>query len=955
MAHRPALSAPESESELVKQLRQAQLATPDPNDTGAVWLKPVLRTLRDTQLTATTPPAQLYLTTQLLHTVATRSLVPPAKWRYNLGPVLTFALDLLPSPARPAQPAIYSSYPLVLQTLAILLREHSAVYTNYHDRLLNTLDYLAHAPTGSPHQALAPPALDVLLALCTRVGAKQPRLTRTVGRIYLAVLERGSEAGHRPRLLALRGLKAVFSEDKRALAEDLARVVTVINAVLYDNPYRLRPTSDSDVTECGWSDAVTPHVATYRAPRRVALVAQALVTLAAFGRAYPRHLPACWDQYLPESTVDVRPTLFTLLRSDPQPEVYQQTLMTLAALLDRASLVLSQADGRRRIASYTPLAVRLAHMVTEVHRRLLDLLVREPADAETQDRLMRCVQPLVLHCPYPHLDPGLPTQIAAALLPLMADLDRPLPSGQAMGLYALLLSRIPATLALLRTAQIGTLPRPATTVIASLLFDTARPTELRIEVARLYAAISRVDPTSLPLETLTPLLTQFSHAPPALQVELLQCLVARRFPAHGGDPADLPPTTTASTSPVDPDDRPSPEDWRQYIDILVLPYITGSDTVQRRAVFEFLAAFPPAAIDALHPPQYGSVAHLTLAGTEPCNPPPVQAAAYRALGFFSATRAFREDLGFVMNSLDRARTGAAATTEPSGPAVRQQAAWALANLSDALRWLHDSHPEDLAELLRIDTLCHLSELGLRLLGGDDRVRISALRLLGNLYRLLPAEWFDRYATTLVHPTLNATAKLITSGPFKVQWNACHAVGNMLAGPGFTASGVVPSCPRTGSTPLIDALLKALTTSKNLKVRRNAAVALATPTAILVYGPVARVTHAALDTLEDCINGLLDEARVGPAGRSADDTEQDRPLLRQLLALAEMNRPGRSSLHEPTQRLLLATLDLFQHFRGLLALPESNPPAHGAAVADLDLGAQVEAKLAALGLLPAPLQ
>ncbi|KAI5057555.1 hypothetical protein GOP47_0027570 [Adiantum capillus-veneris] len=181
------------------------------------------------------------------------------------------------------------------------------------------------------------------------------------------------------------------------------------------------------------------------------------------------------------------------------------------------------------------------------------------------------------------------------------------------------------------------------------------------------------------------------------------------------------------------------------------------------------------------------------------------------------------------------------STRDSALVVRITASWALANLCDALRCASEGNNGVSISL----SFKALAECAMRLSKDNDKVRANAVRALGNLIRVIKFDsdntstltrlahdinphhpeqlhlkasekysWLERVVQTLV--------SCVTTGNVKVQWNVCHALGNLFLNKSILLSDM------GWSTSVYSILLLLLRDSKNFKIRIQAASALAVP-------------------------------------------------------------------------------------------------------------------------------
>ncbi|KAJ1980284.1 hypothetical protein H4R34_002510 [Dimargaris verticillata] len=722
---------------------------------------------------------------------------------------------------------------------------------------LKSLDQLRHDPTR-PLQATLD-ALGSVAKACAQAGTKQPTLTAEAGTVLIAVLVQKSTqlttslpptqrtATARVVAQTLRSVKACLVADKRALAPHTAELTSALQVCLFHRmprqlhlthlPSPTRPiSSESEFTEYPLSDA--PGRAA-RATRGEMVVRQALVCLAAAVKSYPRLLSTIWDQYLPEATVDTRPNLFTLLRQETNSQTRSQVLLTLFTLLDHARSLLQLADDRYSPTAFTPLAVRVARMVSEVHRRLYGLL---SGDAGIEQRVLglRCLAVVASHCPYDHLQLPLVPQLCDAIQPCLCHSD-PLVQVQALTALTALVSRTERLSSQLFSTIMSCKARyrghtdTLTNVCQVGAFDGTGELLVRQALGHLMVALVNAYPaqlTSIVPTWLENTSTHFEASPPSLQVEFIN--VVEACYKHGMLENSVLSSTTSTPIP-----------GNQYVETLVLRHIGNVGPPVRTALYDLVASIPPKVFESLAASQCNAVAHLTLAGTED-DSSEVQVAAFRALGFLAMHQIYREDLVFIVDALHRVSHDAIPQTLL---ATRIKAAWAFANLTDAMAWAIQHTPADAALYFNGPLWEGLVRSGLALLPGDERLKISGLRVLGNLLGMAQTAWF-RQGGRDVSRVLPTLAKQVGQGPFKVRWNACHALGNILKNPTLPAVGEWNQCVRQS----VEALVQALDNPKNMKVRINATTALGSPPTLDNYGG----SDAAVNTAESILKATQAE-------------------------------------------------------------------------------------------------
>lgn len=133
----------------------------------------------------------------------------------------------------------------------------------------------------------------------------------------------------------------------------------------------------------------------------------------------------------------------------------------------------------------------------------------------------------------------------------------------------------------------------------------------------------------------------------------------------------------------------------------------------------------------------------------------------------------RENVFFVENTSDAVIRALQHNTLD----IRIKASWALANISDALVANSSDTNND---IVSDDLLKRLLEVSLTC-KDNDKVRCNTVRAIGNLLRLVTEEhlkdefWIKLSCRSIQELNNNVCHR----GNAKLNWNACHAVGNFM--------------------------------------------------------------------------------------------------------------------------------------------------------------------------------
>ncbi|XP_031335231.1 HEAT repeat-containing protein 6-like [Photinus pyralis] len=156
--------------------------------------------------------------------------------------------------------------------------------------------------------------------------------------------------------------------------------------------------------------------------------------------------------------------------------------------------------------------------------------------------------------------------------------------------------------------------------------------------------------------------------------------------------------------------------------------------------------------------------------------------------------------------------------EDSSMVVRIKASWSLGNLSDALVLnKEDSNKEEIPD----HVLLQLLQIAIQASKDNDKIKVNAVRALGNLLQLVNGETIkqDDFKVA-VEEGVDAVIRCCTTGTnMKLRWNSCYAVGRALKLAKFPINDYI----RKDS--LFCSLADLILSFPNFKVRINAALAL----------------------------------------------------------------------------------------------------------------------------------
>ncbi|KAG4067443.1 hypothetical protein HA402_009680 [Bradysia odoriphaga] len=197
----------------------------------------------------------------------------------------------------------------------------------------------------------------------------------------------------------------------------------------------------------------------------------------------------------------------------------------------------------------------------------------------------------------------------------------------------------------------------------------------------------------------------------------------------------------------------------------------------------------------------------------------VQAAAVRALAVYIMFPSLRENVFFVENTSD----AVIRSLQQDNLDIRIKGSWALANVSDALVANGSDTNE---EIVSNDLLKRLFDVSL-ICKDNDKVRCNAVRAIGNLLRLLTLDHLklECWTKLALRSVQELNHNICHRGNAKLNWNACHAVGNFMK----NAAMYSPAINLNWQDDAVKTLCQVVVRNANFKVRINAASALAVPT------------------------------------------------------------------------------------------------------------------------------
>lgn len=194
----------------------------------------------------------------------------------------------------------------------------------------------------------------------------------------------------------------------------------------------------------------------------------------------------------------------------------------------------------------------------------------------------------------------------------------------------------------------------------------------------------------------------------------------------------------------------------------------------------------------------------------------VKSSAIRALAVYVLFPSLRDDLCYVENTIESILR----IIKDQNVLTRTKASWSLGNVVDAL--LMTKENQSINERL----MQKIFETSLEATSDNDRVKVNAVRTLGNLMTLLTQEQLSNpnWLQLLEKSIQSLHNLLLNCGNVKVKWNVCYSFSTFMKNSIFFD----PALKFKWQELVFPALCDVIRTSPNFKVRINACVAFTVP-------------------------------------------------------------------------------------------------------------------------------
>ncbi|KAG5678450.1 hypothetical protein PVAND_008122 [Polypedilum vanderplanki] len=200
----------------------------------------------------------------------------------------------------------------------------------------------------------------------------------------------------------------------------------------------------------------------------------------------------------------------------------------------------------------------------------------------------------------------------------------------------------------------------------------------------------------------------------------------------------------------------------------------------------------------------------------------VKSSAVRALAVYVLFPSLREDICFIENTTESVLR----IIKDQNFVARTKASFGLANIVDCLLIVKETIS------LNNNLLREIFETCLQMTNDNDRVKVNAVRTLGNSITLLKIDHFKRSDwIQIFEKSIEAlNHQLINCSNVKVKWNICYAFSSIMK----NVLIFEDKLRIKWQEKVFNTLCQIIETSPNFKVRTNACLALTTPNQRKLY-------------------------------------------------------------------------------------------------------------------------
>lgn len=552
-------------------------------------------------------------------------------------------------------------------------------------------------------------------------------------------------------------------------------------------------------------------------------------------------------------------TLMNCVLKDPSPRCRILALQTVIQLLKNSKPFLLQAENKNKGPStFTPFSVTLANMIVFTYEKLTQALVKE-GDLTVLTQILKCISIFILATPFNRLKPGIvkgfmkyarmltrhkdPTIKVAALIVMGNLISIPDITSEIYELLEIPQSKLEFCWKKMDESlrTVGTNQDEEDEVIELEIEDEedGEETSASIKMSWLLQTVlenlgvfngimkSASPATSVRIESLQVLSAMTSHylllkdhllgISLALVNSLKNSIDEQMYVSRALD--FLGNSINISLS----QDKRSMQDLETSVAfwLFIMPSVIEKvqDVTQppaiRASYADGLANIGVHVFEKFeHQKQMLLISVLT--GCSYDDDANVKSSAIRALAVYILFPSLRDDLCFVENTIESILR----IIKDPNVVTRTKASWSLGNTVDALLMVRDTHSID-ERLLK-----QVFETSLEATSDNDRVKVNAVRTIGNLLALLTSQQMQEmsWLTMFERSVRSLHNLLLNCGNVKVKWNVCYSFASLMKNSVFFGKELKFKWQDLVFTSLCD-IIK---TSPNFKVRINACMAFTIP-------------------------------------------------------------------------------------------------------------------------------
>ena len=539
-----------------------------------------------------------------------------------------------------------------------------------------------------------------------------------------------------------------------------------------------------------------------------------------------------WNSFISSASSAKEISLLSCIINDPAPKARVSALMVLSALLEGSKVYLFLGIQKGDSSAFVSFSSMLTSYVHNIHNTLLKALSKERSKL-VQVHILKALSTLSANTPYVKIREGFITNIFAKLRPIMVsshDIDSKI---GVLNVYTSLLGNDPAMLSEVQSCI--TSHNKSASQSSDLLAEPGASTNQQKSwlIEDCFALLSNSSdlPLALHVSVLQLLTTAakvyFSVSEPYFSelISLMCASIADGSATVRLHAAKLTEEFGASLSRSQQKDKHMIEKGMAFWEAILSGPLQNvvenvEDSAGKSYMCNCLATIGPEIFEKL-PHRSQLYCQTLLLGLTSDEAYLVRSSAIRALAIFIMYPVLRKDIAFLE---DVARCILNLMKDPV-KAVQHNAAWSFGNFTDAIVINVENEPESFSSsVLRKSFLFDMVQCAIESFHGKVRIRFNMMRVLGNILRFCNETHCndDRFRSLVLQAKTIMVSAILHDPLMKVRWNACLACGNMLR------NVHLPLGQPEWTNDVYQALVAAVSSSKNYKVSIKAAIALGCP-------------------------------------------------------------------------------------------------------------------------------